>query len=101
MSEFFCTQCGCKGLPIWRKKSKEREAGHLKKLFCLKCNKETNHIEIKPDNSYTFEDFKIEYEYNNFTEDGNRIRTYKELRSLINNGEISKQKTLFDGRGAR
>ena len=85
MSEFFCTQCGCKGIPVWR-------------LFCLKCNKETNHIEIKPDNSYTYLDFKIEYEYGNFTEEGNRVRSYGELRSLIKDEKINKQKTLDDGK---
>ena len=26
--------------PILRKKGKERESGHLKKLFCFKCKKE-------------------------------------------------------------
>lgn len=101
MSEFFCTQCGCKGIPVWRKKGKEREAGHLKRLFCLKCNKETNHIEIKPDNSYTYLDFKIEYEYGNFTEEGNRVRSYGELRSLIKDEKINKQKTLDDGGNTR
>lgn len=94
MSEFYCTLCGAKGLPVWRQAGKEREAGHLKKLFCLKCGKETNHAECKEYTHYQFEDFKIEYEYGNFTEEGLRKQKYGELRSDINDGKAEKVKTL-------
>ena len=100
-SEFYCTQCGCKGIPVQRKRGQFREAGHLKKLFCLKCGIQTNHVECKPFTKYSFEDFKIEFEYGNFNEDGTRVRTYGELRGLIHNGSIEKSKTLVDVRGAR
>ena len=33
-SDFYCTECGRKGIPIIRIAGKEREAGHLKKLYC-------------------------------------------------------------------
>lgn len=92
--EFYCTQCGSRGIPIPRRKGAEREAGHLKKLFCLKCQKETNHAECKPFSKYNYDDFKIEFEYSNFDEDGNRIRTYNQLKELIKNGEIIKTQTL-------
>lgn len=48
ISDFHCTLCGAKGMPIPRKMSKQREAKHLKKLYCLHCKKETNHVEIRP-----------------------------------------------------
>ena len=99
-NEFYCSQCGNRGIPVVRQKGKEREAGHLKKLFCLKCGKETNHIECKEFTKYSFEDFKIEFEYGNFNEDGLRIRTYGELKGLINNGKIEKQKTLDNVRSS-
>ena len=98
MSEFYCTQCGTKGLPIWRRAGKEREAGHLKKLYCLKCQKETNHVECKENTHYQYEDFKLEYEYGNFSEEGLRKQKYGELRSDINDGKAEKVKTLGDGR---
>ena len=101
MSEFYCTQCGNKGLPVWRKKGAEREAGHLKKLFCLNCKKETNHCECRPFTKYEFKDFQIEYEYGNFSEDGQRIKSYNKLKELINNGQIEKMQNLFDGRNSR
>lgn len=100
MSDFYCTQCGSKGLPVWRRRGAEREAGHLKKLFCLKCQTETNHIECKSNTHYTNEDFYIEFEYGNFTPEGQRVRPYGELRRLINNDQITKVKTVADGRSS-
>lgn len=99
ISDFYCTQCGNKGINIWRKRGNEREAGHLKKIWCFHCNKEVNFCEIKPNTMrYTYDDFKTEYEYGNFNEEGNRIMKYGELRRLIHNGQIEKQKTLSDVR---
>lgn len=66
MSDFYCTCCGNKGIPIMRRKGKEREAGHLKKLFCLTCQKETNHVEIRAKGKYTYEDFRMELECGRF-----------------------------------
>lgn len=97
-NEFYCTQCGRRGFSIPRKVGKEREAGHLKKIYCLNCHKEQNFVECKPFTKYDKEDFIIEYEYGNFNEKGQRIRTYGELRSLINNGKIEKKKTFSDDR---
>lgn len=83
-SEFYCTQCGSKGIPVLRKRGQEREAGHLKNLFCLTCGKEQNHVECKPYTRYTHEDFLIEFENGNFDKNGKRIKTYGELRDELN-----------------
>jgi hypothetical protein len=48
ISDFHCTCCGAKGIPVPRKASRQREHGHLKKLYCLPCKAETNHIEVRP-----------------------------------------------------
>ena len=99
MSDFYCTRCGSKGLPVWRKTGAEREAGHLKKLWCLRCRQETNHVECKPFTHYEYKDFVTEFEYDNFTEDGQRKRMYGELRSLIHDGKCEKVKEINpDGR---
>ena len=100
-NEFYCTQCGNKGIPIQRKRGQEREAGHLKKIYCLKCGIQTNHVEVKPYTKYTFDDFKTEFEYANFDENGQRKITYGQLKELINNGKINKTRSYNDGRGAR
>ena len=98
MSEFYCTQCGSKAIPIWRKKGREREAGHLKKLYCLHCKRENNCVEVKPFTKYSYLDFCIEFEYGNFTENGERKMPYGELKELIRNGKIEKVKTMDDVR---
>mgnify|MGYP006988906832 CR=1 FL=1 len=35
ISDFYCTHCGNKGIPIIRPAGQERESGHLKKIFCF------------------------------------------------------------------
>lgn len=72
----YCTQCG-EPFPIYRTNKKTREPGHLKKLFCLKCNKETNHAECRGFGKYTHEDFLIEFNGGNFDSDGNRKVPWK------------------------
>ena len=87
-SEFYCIKCGNKGIPIPRKKGAEREAGHLKRLYCLKCQQEWNHVECKVFSKYTYDDFLLERQYENFDELGNRKMTYGELKGLVYNGKM-------------
>ena len=84
MSDFYCTRCGRQGIPIPRKKGAEREAGHLKKLWCLYCKEEINHVECKPYSHYTHEDFLFEKEHNNFDEKGNRKLPLNEFHVEMN-----------------
>jgi len=71
-SDFYCTKCGNKGLPIVRTKGHQREPGHLKKLYCIYCQEEVNHVEIREIGGYDINDFKQEYSLGRFV-DGNRI----------------------------
>lgn len=75
VSEFYCVQCGNKGMPIPRTEAKKREFGHMKKLYCLHCKEEVNHIEIVQFGTYTKEQFKKDYEAGKFKD----IKTYKEI----------------------
>ena len=84
-NEFYCVLCGNRGIPIVRKRNAAREAGHLKKLFCLTCGKETNHAECKPNSKYQYSDFLIEFNCHNFTPEGLRIKPYSELKEAIKN----------------
>lgn len=82
-SRFFCTECGNQGIPIIRKNCKLREKGHLKKLYCIHCKKDTNHVEIKEDDhSYEYEDFLLEFRTGRFV-DGQRVPISK-LNKCIN-----------------
>lgn len=71
-SRFFCTKCGREAFPIMRKKGHQREAGHLKKLYCIYCKEEVNHAEIREIGGYDVEDFKQEYKLGRFV-NGNKI----------------------------
>lgn len=75
ISDFYCTECGNQGIPLARTLWQQREAGHLKKLYCSYCRKETNFVEIRPNSPYTVDDFRIEFEEGNF-ENGERKMTY-------------------------
>lgn len=88
LSDFYCVGCGTKGIPIMRKKGNEREAGHLKRIYCLHCKKEWNHVECKKFSHYDYEDFLVEFENGNFDNEGNRKMLYGELKGLINNGKL-------------
>lgn len=83
-NEFYCVICGNRGIPVVRRKGAEREAGHLKKLFCLTCQKETNFCEIHPyATKYTIDDFWLEYENGNFTSEGIRAMPFGEFKQKL------------------
>lgn len=79
ISKFYCTKCGHEGISIPRKNQKVREPGHLKKLFCIYCNKEVNHAECRGFGKYNYEDFLIEFKGGNFDEEGNRKMPWKQF----------------------
>lgn len=60
-SDFYCTKCGKKGLPIFRKSGKLRADRHLKKLYCIYCGEEVNHAEVRDTSEYGYEDFLAEF----------------------------------------
>lgn len=72
ISEFYCTNCGRRGIPLARKIGQVREAGHLKRLYCPYCRREVNHAEVRPFGNYNYEDFQKEFELGRFI-DGERI----------------------------
>ena len=75
-SRFFCTNCGKESVPIMRRKSHMREAGHLKKLYCINCRKEINHFEVRDIDTDGIEQFKKEFILGRFI-DGNRTEINK------------------------
>lgn len=82
--EFYCTQCGEKGIPVSRSKGRCKENGHLKILYCLNCKKRTNHAECVPYSKYDADIFRQEYLSGNFDKDGKRILSLSEWKQKIN-----------------
>ena len=91
--EFYCTQCGRKGLPVCRN-GRMRETGHLKKLFCLGCGYETNHAECIPGTKYDKDDFMQEFMAGNFSADGLRILSLSEWKAKHNIEEVCEDEDL-------
>ena len=88
LSNFYCTCCGHKGIPIIRKPGRFKEPGHLKKLFCLYCQEEKNMVEIKNNGTYTLEDFNKEYKYGNFTPEGERKMPYRQFLAYLRKKKV-------------
>lgn len=87
-SDMYCTQCGHKNIPVQRKIGREREPGHLKKMWCMYCNKEVNMVEVREFGSgYTVEDFYWEFENGNFTSEGTRKLDFGLFRQKMNKEE--------------
>jgi len=59
INDFYCTCCGQK-MSIPRRHGKQRETGHLKKMYCVTCRQERNFAECN-DYTYTHKDFLEEF----------------------------------------
>ena len=57
---FYCMQCGKKGIPLARKVGHQRGSFHRKKLYCVFCKEEVNHVECR--NYEEVEKFKEDFE---------------------------------------
>jgi hypothetical protein len=71
---FYCIQCGNKGIPIMRNNGRAKEKFHRKKLYCLHCKQEINHIECR-----------TEEEVNQFKEDFESGVYLSEVEEIIPN----------------
>ena len=59
-NDFYCINCGNKGLPVQRNRGHQHKSFHREKLYCIYCKTEVNHIEVK--NNFEAEKFKEEFE---------------------------------------
>ena len=44
---FYCINCGQRGIPLSRPQGFKHEKMHRKKLYCVHCKCEVNHVECK------------------------------------------------------
>ena len=58
--DLYCIKCGHKGIPLSRKQGHQHGRFHRKKLFCIYCQQEVNHIECKNDEDVA--EFKRNFE---------------------------------------
>ena len=45
--DFYCLNCGHKGIPLPRQTNKQRKKWHRKKLYCPFCKQTVNHVECR------------------------------------------------------
>ena len=64
INEFYCINCGNKGIDLARKKGHQHKVGHLKKLYCIHCQTTCNHYECH--NSEDVDKFKNKFEKGEF-----------------------------------
>lgn len=43
--DFYCINCGEKGIPLMRPGNKKKATGHRKNMYCYHCKHTVNHIE--------------------------------------------------------
>lgn len=53
--DFYCINCGKKGIPLARKRGHQHSSFHRKKLYCIYCQKEVNMVECK--NEFEVQEF--------------------------------------------
>lgn len=58
--EFRCMKCGQAGIPLARRSGHQHAKFHRKKLYCIHCKEEVNHIEIKSEEELS--EFLINWE---------------------------------------
>ena len=80
LHDFYCLNCGNKGIGIMRKFGHQREPFHRKKLYCIYCKEEVNHVECK-----TFEEIEI---FKDNFEKGLYVDEAKECMDFIRNSRV-------------
>lgn len=58
--DFYCINCGNKSMTLPRLRSHQHAKLHLKKLWCIHCKQEFNHVEVKNEQDYLI--FKENFE---------------------------------------
>ena len=74
LSEFWCINCGKKGIPIMRDRSGIRGAGHRKALYCVTCRTVVNHVETR--NAEEAQRFREDYDAGRYAEEAEASIAY-------------------------
>ena len=67
--DFYCMKCGNKGIPLCRNVGHQHSKFHRKKLYCVYCREEINHVECR--NKLDVRKFKEDFEAGLFVEEAN------------------------------
>jgi predicted RNA-binding Zn-ribbon protein involved in translation (DUF1610 family) len=73
-SDFWCINCGKKGIPIIRERGRRRKPGHRKALYCTTCRTVINHVETR--NEEEARQFREDFAAGKFAEEAERSRAF-------------------------
>ena len=71
---FYCISCGNRGIPLMRKQGFKHEGMHRKKLYCVHCRQEVNHVECKTYDE--IEEFRINFEKGVYKDEAEESLSY-------------------------
>ncbi len=57
MTNLICLECGS-AFPLFRRTNRQKTTGHIKDLWCIKCEKITKHYEVKNIDIFLFPDYQ-------------------------------------------
>ena len=83
--KFYCLNCGEEGIPLPRKRGRQRERFHRKKMYCFHCHNTVNHIECKTIEEV--EKFKEEFKRGVYKDEAQEsmafIRNFRQWQDLL------------------
>ena len=80
--DFYCLNCGHRGIPLMRRDGLQRERNHRKILYCPYCGQIVNHVECK--SIEQVEEFKSKFLNGDFKEEAES--SIKFAKETLNGG---------------
>lgn len=75
VNDFYCINCGEKGIPLTRQQSKDKGAFHRKLMYCWHCKHTVNHIECR--NELEKQEFLTNFLNGTYKEEANAELEYE------------------------
>ena len=72
--DFYCLKCGKKGLNVYRRQGFQHGKYHRKKLYCIHCKEEVNHMECRTQEE--IDEFKTAFERGEFIDEAEESISY-------------------------
>ena len=72
--DFYCINCGKRGIPLPRQRGHQHSTFHRKKLYCIYCQKEVNMVECKTE--YDVQEFLEDFNNGVFVKEAEESLTY-------------------------
>ena len=81
--DFYCINCGQKGIPLTRQQSNQRGQFHRKLMYCWHCKHTVNHIECR--NEEEKEQFLLDFANGKYAEEAAEELKYEQEHPRFHN----------------